>query len=96
MPVPLKNNIDNLPNNYKLARKRANGLRKHMLRRPDLQLALDNPILKLKKNKFIILPDKFNADSISVTVRDPRIELIANSCKEPKATLTRLYQTCTL
>ena len=37
IPIPLKENIHNLPSNYELARKRANGLRKHMLRRHDLQ-----------------------------------------------------------
>ena len=64
-----------------------------MLRRPDLELALVNPIQELKENKFIIPPDKFNVDSIPVIVRDDRIKLITNSCKEPKATLTRVIQT---
>ena len=31
MPVSLKDNIDNLTKNYKLARQRTNGLRKHLL-----------------------------------------------------------------
>ena len=52
---------DNLPNNYELAKKRANGLRKHMLRRPNLQLALLNFIQELKENKFII-PAEENTD----------------------------------
>ena len=43
-----------MPSNYELARKRANGLRKQMLRRPDLQLPLVNAIQGLKENKFII------------------------------------------
>ena len=63
-----------------------------MLRQPDLQLALVNAIQELKENKFIIPPDKLNVDSIPVTVRDARIKLRTNSCKEPKATLIRIIQ----
>ena len=50
--------------------------------------------LWIEDPQFLYLPhDKFNVDSIPVTVRDARIELITNSCKEPKATLTRVIQT---
>ena len=61
IPVPLKEDIHKLPSNYELARRRANGLRKHMLRQPDLQLSLVNAIQGLKENKFII-PAEENTD----------------------------------
>ena len=44
--------------------------------------------------QFLHLPlDKFNVNSIPLTVRDARIELRTTFCKEPKATLTRVIQT---
>ena len=58
IPIPLKEDIHKLPSNYELARRRANGLRKHMLRQPDLQLSLVNAIQGLKENKFIMLAEE--------------------------------------
>ena len=44
--------------------------------------------------RFLHLPsDKFNVNSIPLTVRDARIELRTTFCKEPKATLTCVIQT---
>ena len=57
MPVPLKECIKTLPNNYGLAAKRVAALRQSMLKRPQLREALLNSILNtkgLKKHEYIL------------------------------------------
>ena len=54
MPVPLKECIKTLPNNYGLAAKRVAVLRQSMLKRPQLREALLNSMQELKKHEYIL------------------------------------------
>ena len=63
IPVPLKNNVDKLPNNFDLAAKRAKGLRQKMIKNPvHLQTLLES-MKFLKKNQYIFSEEQ---DSESV------------------------------
>ena len=53
MPVPLKESISTLPNNYVLAAKRVQALRQSMLKKPQLKDALVSSMQELKQNEYI-------------------------------------------
>ena len=55
MPVPFKDNISDLPNNYHLAEKRLPLLRKKMLQILKHGIAVSQEVTKLKQSQFIVL-----------------------------------------
>ena len=54
IPVPLKDNIKSLPNNFQLAFKRLSGLRQKMISNPELELTLKKSMSNLKENQYIV------------------------------------------
>ena len=63
IPVPLKDKVDKLPNNFDLAADRAEGLRQKMIKNPAHLLPLWESMKFLKQNQYIIPADQ---DSESV------------------------------
>ena len=63
IPVPLKNNVNKLPNNFDLAAKRAEGLRQKMIKNPAHLQPLLESMEFLKQNQYIVPADQ---DSESV------------------------------
>jgi len=57
MPVPFKDKISTLPNNYDLAAKRLSFLRRQMLLKPEHGHVLTEAIRELRKNQYIIPAD---------------------------------------
>ena len=54
MPVPFKDNISSLSNNYQLAAKRLSSLRRRMLMKPEHERELTEAITELSENQFMI------------------------------------------
>jgi len=58
MPVPLKEDVKSLPNNYDLAFKRLSSLRQTMLRKPPIKDTLINSMQELKQQGYILPADE--------------------------------------
>ena len=58
IPVPLKNNVNKLPNNFDLAAKRAEGLRQKMIKNPAHLQPLLESMEFLKQNQYTVPADQ--------------------------------------
>ena len=65
IPIPLKNNVNKLPNNFDLAAKRAESLRQKMIKNPAHLQPLLESMEFLKQNQYIVPADQ---DSESVNI----------------------------